>query len=135
MRKKGARIKFKAKTSIVFAVSRSDSTELQTYPHAALDRCLLGIADGDDIATLVTRINWAQALAMVTGKEKDPLLDAAVGALVSVIARFERTGQAGVSGDEKRTIGDALNLADQMQVTSTRRELRDALIVAMRSGK
>lgn len=134
MRKRGASFKYKSRAPVVFGVARSDSIDLQAQPHAALDRCLGGLGDSQDIATLATRVNWAQALSGFHEPDHSfESLDAAVDSVASMIKRLNQTGKVGLSGDERRAIGNALNVADFLQGISTRRQLRDALLSVERS--
>lgn len=50
----------------------------------------------------------------------------ALSAICEVGKRYKRTGKLGCTGDEFRAIGDGLNLADDPQEATTRREQREA---------
>ncbi|MEG1971331.1 MAG: hypothetical protein RR101_14560 [Burkholderiaceae bacterium] len=105
-------------------------TELALGPQACLLKLKQGLGESYDIETIGTALNIAAASCdRFDGgcAEAKATITAGVHALHSVRLRERATGRHGVSGDELRALGTALELADKMRDLSTRRELRDCL--------
>ncbi|NSX15591.1 hypothetical protein HTY52_16015 [Cupriavidus taiwanensis] len=115
----------------MFRFSRNAEVDLQLIPHVELSKILDGTATESAWHTLAFRINVGQAVASLFFKEHQELRDAmdtAVEAVAHVGKRFQQRGRLGVTGDEFRAIGDALNLTDEMQRACTRRQLLAATL-------
>ncbi|WP_254601910.1 hypothetical protein [Cupriavidus taiwanensis] len=116
---------------VMFRFSRNAEVDLQLIPHVELSKILDGTATESAWHTLAFRINVGQAVASLFFKEHQELRDAmdtAVEAVAHVGKRFQQRGRLGVTGDEFRAIGDALNLTDEMQRACTRRQLLAATL-------
>ena len=113
---------------IIFRQSKSADRTLKTMPHLALSAMRSGKGTFDDWETLATRINIGVVLAARHFKDASEAMQGAVEAIQSAHKRFTEAKRWGLSGDEFRAIGEALNLADEMQEQCTRRELRDAML-------
>lgn len=113
---------------VTIRFSEQDEQNFQLMPHLELTNLKHG--HGTDVSwdTLELRLKWGHTLALQKGLAavQEPI-QAAIGYLREVHQRFKRVEKYGVSGDESSAIGQALNLADELQLTATRRELRDAL--------
>ncbi|UBM11706.1 hypothetical protein [Cupriavidus metallidurans] len=109
-----------------YRFSSNAEVDLQLVPHVELSKILDGTATEAAWHTLAFRINVGQAVATMYFAENLPLrdaMDAAVIAIAEVGKRFRARGRLGVSGDEFRSIGQGLNLTDDMQRICTRRQL------------
>ncbi|WP_455275106.1 hypothetical protein [Ralstonia thomasii] len=113
----------------LFRFSRSAELHLQLVPHIELEKMRDGTATEQSWHTLAFRINVGQTLAHQQFADQAAALDAmahGVWAIAEVGKRYKRTGRFGCTGDEFRAIGEALNLTDDMQKETTRREQRTA---------
>ncbi|WP_454711124.1 hypothetical protein [Cupriavidus nantongensis] len=116
---------------VMFRFSRNAEVDLQLVPHVELSKILDGTATEAAWHTLAFRINVGQAVASLFFKEHQELrdaMDAAVEAVAHVGKRFQQRGRLGMTGDEFRAIGHALNLTDEMQRACTRRQLLAATL-------
>jgi len=59
-------------------------------------------------------------------------MEQSLAAIKSVKARHERTSKWGTTGEEFNVIGQALNLTDEMQLNTTRRQQEDSLNTLLR---
>jgi hypothetical protein len=113
---------------VVYRFSQGNETDLQLIPHTSLSKFKEGAADSRDWHTLASRVNLGNTLAYTHYEgEVKTMMDRATQALGSVFKRHEKTGAWGCTGDEFNSMGDGLNLTDQMQKECTRRELQDAM--------
>lgn len=113
----------------VFRHSCGADTDLQLIPHSMLAKILAGEGDAECWHTIVFRLNCANAIAnksFAHQPEVQDEMEKALAAICEVGKRFKRTGKFGCTGDEFKVIGAGLNLADDLQVKTTRREQRDA---------
>lgn len=98
--------------------------DLQLYPHAELSKLRDGVATAEAWHTIVARLNVGQVTAhRHFTNEAQKACRTALDSMVCVRERHARVGKWGISGDEFATVGAALNLTDDMQLNSTRREL------------
>ena len=118
----------------VFRFSAKDERNLQLVPHQSLEAMRRGEGQEPDWHTLAVRLNLGATLAyrLFDTPEARALLDSAQDALRSAWERFEKTQRIGLTGPEMTTIGEALNLTDDMQLRCTRRELSAALAEVFR---
>lgn len=102
---------------------------LKSHPHQALESMRSGTATADDYNTVSLRIRWGDRMIEDHIIEAEPreIMRQGIAALVSVGERFDRIGRFGLNGEEFRLLGDALNLADELQSTLTRREMKQSL--------
>lgn len=113
----------------VFRHSGSADTDLKLIPHAMLDKILHGEGDEECWTTIVFRLNCGNAIAnksFAHQPEVQDEMEKALAAICDVGKRFKRTGKFGCTGDEFKAIGAGLNLADDLQANTTRREQRGA---------
>lgn len=114
---------------VVFRFSSEAETKLQLTPHAHLDKMRDGTGDRLAWQTLKYRINVGSLLAAQHYGEHQDVHEAmaqAVEAVTAIGKRFVRTNRFGCSGDEFRAIGRGLDLADELQKATTRRQQRTA---------
>ncbi|SDO94671.1 hypothetical protein SAMN04488595_103176 [Ralstonia sp. 25mfcol4.1] len=109
-----------------YRFSNKAEVDLQLIPHVELSKILDGTATENAWFTLGFRVNVGQlaaALYFAENRELREAMDAAVEAIAAVGKRYRARGRLGVTGDEYRVIGRALNLTDEIQRMCTRREL------------
>ncbi|SPA44627.1 hypothetical protein [Cupriavidus taiwanensis] len=114
---------------VMFRHAGSDDNKLKLIPHAHLSKILAGEGDSECWHALVFRLNCACAIAnksFAHQPEVQDEMERALAAMVEIGKRFKRTGKLGCTGDEFRVVGAALNLADEIQDATSRREQRDA---------
>jgi hypothetical protein len=108
--------------------SQANETQLQLVPHAELEKFRRGLADEYSWNTLAFRLNWGYVMADdFMEAEARAVMEQGLAAIRSVKARHERLGQWGMAGEEFTQVGDALNLTDQMQQRTTRKEQHAAI--------
>ncbi len=102
---------------------------LMLVPHAELDKFRDGTADEGTWHTITMRLDWGAFMSIdhFDNIEANDQIRDALDAMLSIKDRHERTGKYGVSGDEFFKIGEALNLTDEMQKQTTRREQEESL--------
>ena len=114
---------------VMFRRSGAADTTLKLTPHAMLAKVMAGEGDEECWNTLVFRLNCGNAIAnqsFAHQPEVQDEMERGIVAICEVGKRYKRTGKLGCTGDEFRAIGAALNLADDLQANTTRREQRDA---------
>ena len=113
---------------VLLRYSATDERQLKLVPHMALAAIREGRAVEEDWHTLAVRVNWGTVLARFPEYQGvQPDFTVALDALRSLKARAEKTGRWIGTGDELRSIGEALALCDEMQDGTTRRDLKAAL--------
>ena len=118
---------------ILFRFSTAAETKLQLTPHQHLVNMRDGTATQLSWEMLKYRVNVGVLLAAEQHQDNVDLCDAlteAVLAISSIGRRFARLGRFGCSGDESRAIGRGLDLVDELQKTSTRKQQRKASQIA-----
>ncbi|GAQ30273.1 hypothetical protein SAMD00023378_3956 [Ralstonia sp. NT80] len=116
---------------ILFRFSRDDDINLQIRAHAALQHVSTGNADEKDWHTISDRVNVGLALSRQAFPDRTDvheLMDQAVLAVVSLGKRYRAVGRMVATGHELTVIGDALQLIDEMQKETTRRQQRAATL-------
>jgi hypothetical protein len=114
---------------VIFRHSGGADTDLKLIPHMMLDKIIRGEGDEECWHTIVFRLNCGCAIAnksFAHQPEAQDEMEKALVAICEVGKRWKRTGKFGCTGDEFRVIGDGLNLADELQEATTRREQRGA---------
>ncbi len=109
--------------------SASAETDLKLIPHSMLAKLLAGEGNAECWHTIVFRLNCANAIAnksFAHQPEVQDQMEQALAAICEVGKRFKRGGKWGCTGDEFKLIGAGLNLSDELQQETTRREQRDA---------
>lgn len=119
----------KGQLPIVFRHSSQADLTLKVIPKKDLERLRLGEADEITINTLVFRLNWGYIMAgeIFDTPEARLIMENGLAAIRSVKERHKKTGKYGVTGEEFFAMGDALNMTDEMQAGSTRREQQKCL--------
>jgi hypothetical protein len=111
-----------------YRFNRDGEIDLQLIPHLEFQKLKLMCADDETWNTLAARVNVGYVLAnSYAGDKQKTACSLALDALVLIKNRHYEIGKFWSSGDELEAIGEALNLTDDMQKASTRRDLRDAL--------
>lgn len=108
----------------VFRHTHAADTMLKMIPHQELARLRDGTADEGTWHTLTCRLDWGCFMSIdhFQNIEVNDAIQAALNSMRSIKARFERVGKWGMTGEEFVNIGAALNLVDDMQSQTTRRE-------------
>lgn len=110
---------------VLFRFPESEGQKLKIWPHLALAALLTGKADDSQVNDIAARLGLAYVQAADRYPDDLEAHKAGQEALRAIRARHERTGQWGISGDESRAIGNCLNIADEYQDASTRRQLHE----------
>lgn len=114
--------------------SAADDFKLKIVPHQELERFREGTADESAWHTLTMRLDWG--LFMAIDHFEDDVAKTAIRegleALLSIKDRNAKLAKWGASGSEFKAIGLALNLIDEMQDNTTRREQHDSLEAMLR---
>lgn len=115
---------------IIFGLGQDDDRQLQLSPHAALLKLREGTATATDYDSIACRINIGQAVTHQCSynDEVKAVIATAMAAVISVGERHRQLGKFGISGDELVALGAGLNMADELQKSCTRRELREAML-------
>lgn len=121
---------------INFRFDSEAETKLQLVPHSQLERFLAGCGDIVAFEDVACRCNFGALMAQkhYTAAEIAPAKEALI-ALLAMQHRYKTTGKWGVSGDEFTAIKAGLNMTDEIQKNSTRREMRDVLIKMAKGEK
>ena len=109
-------------------------TMLKMIPHMELAKLRDGTADEGTWHTLVCRLDWGCFMSIdhFENIEANDAIQAALNGMRSIKDRFDRLGKWGMSGEEFVNIGAALNLVDEMQSQTTRREQEDSFNAMLR---
>lgn len=110
-----------------FRYDSKSETNLQLVPHSELDKFRHGLADEVAWNTLAFRLNWGYVLADEFSDEARAEMIKGLDAIRSVKARHESTGKWGMTGEEFFAVGESLNLTDDMQAKTTRKEQLEAI--------
>jgi len=114
---------------LMFAYDAAHATQLKMMPHTAFDRVSEGVANGDDIATIVVRLDWGYILAKTLFDEPviSNILETAFEAVKTLREAINTHGSCLATQNELQAIGIGLNTVDDLQDNSTRREQWNAL--------
>ena len=135
MRKKS---KYKPRPVVVlpkiFRHSKEADIDLQLVPHQELEKFKTGEADEYTWNTVCFRLNWGYVMSgdHFDSEEARELMQASLEAIRSVKARHAKTETWGTTGNEFNIIGQALNLTDEMQMNTTRKQQDESLNTLMR---
>lgn len=109
---------------------------LKLIPHGHLQAIVDGRGTEEEFLTVAFRIMVGGSLTVFADTEGEKALEGtfteAVKALVSVGERYERLGKFGCNGDELKALKDALNLTDDLQEVTTKRQQADMYEQCMR---
>lgn len=108
--------------------NEESETALQLAPHAELMKLREGYGDEGSWNTIVARLNIGLVAANDNNKE-DQAKEIRIGldAMLKVQARFDKSGQWGLSGSDLKQVGDALILTDNLQLSLTRKQFAKAI--------
>lgn len=114
---------------MIIRFDSEDERTLQLIPHTALAALKAGNATESDWHTLACRLNVGITMARTLfGQDVAMIMATALASVCDVRDRWKRVGKYGANAQEIKEIGAGLVLADDMQRSSTRREMRDALV-------
>lgn len=118
----------------IFRHSKEADITLQLVPHQELEKFKTGEADDYTWNTVCFRLNWGYVMSgdHFDSEEARELMQASLEAIRSVKARHEKTKTWGTTGNEFNIIGQALNLTDEMQMNTTRKQQDESLNTLMR---
>ncbi len=118
----------------IFRHNKESDIALQLVPHQELEKFKTGEADEITWNTVCFRLNWGYVMSgdHFDSVEARELMEQSLKAIRSVKDRHDRTGKWGTTGEEFNIIGQALNLTDDMQMNTTRRQQEDTLNTLLR---
>ena len=118
----------------IFRHNKESDIALQLVPHQELEKFKTGEADPVTWNTVCFRLNWGYVMSgdHFDSVEALELMEQSLKAIRSVKDRHDRTGKWGTTGEEFNIIGQALNLTDDMQMNTTRRQQEDSLNTLLR---
>ncbi len=118
----------------MFRHSKESDIALQLVPHQELEKFKTGEADEITWNSVCFRLNWGYVMSgdHFDSVEARELMEQSLKAIRSVKDRHERTSKWGTTGEEFNIIGQALNLTDDMQMNTTRRQQEDSLNTLLR---
>ena len=119
---------------ISIGLSAEMQTNLKLPPHMILDAFTHGRGDESGAHTLIAAVNLGAVLSRTQSTDAQAVMESGLVAVQSVKDRGERGGKWGVTGDEYKAIAAALVLSDDMQMISTRRDLREAVRAVYREA-
>lgn len=97
-------------------------------PHQELDKIRSGDGNEESWNTIAMRVNVGAMMAkLYFNKEAQDAMQDAVNSISALAERMKTTGRLVMTGDEFRDISTALNLTDDMQVNTTKREQAEAM--------
>ena len=111
-----------------------DERNLQIFAHAEFLKLKEGVSTDETWHVIVCRLNIGMVLAMSHFEAAAHSLRQGLDAMVSVKDRYARVSKWGISDSESQYVGQALNLTDEMQKQSTRRELRNSIKTVFLQG-
>lgn len=117
----------KYKAQAWWKIDDHSSFLLQALPHEVLENFRLGKVQEGDFDTLAMRVNWCKVACRKFAPEHLDMAEAAILAMLSVKDRHNRIGQWGMSGQELKAVGDALNAMDDLQTQVRRVDLNSTM--------
>lgn len=131
------RSKYRPKPAVLpkmFRHSKEADIDLQLVPHQELEKFKTGEADEYTWNTVCFRLNWGYVMSgdHFDSVEARELMERSLKAIRSVKTRHEKTGRWGTTGEEFNIIGQALNLTDEMQMNTTRKQQDQSLQTLLR---
>ena len=118
----------------IFRHSKEVEVTLQLVPHQELEKFKTGEADDYTWNTVCFRLNWGYVMSgdHFDSVEARELMQDSLDAIRSIKARHEKTNTWGTTGNEFNIIGQALNLTDEMQMNTTRKQQDESLNTLLR---
>lgn len=115
------------KAPLLFRRPQAHQVTLMIVPHAHLQALVDGRGTEDEFLTVAFRVAVGSSLtAFADDEDQKPLNEVFLASLNSLIAvgeRYERLGKFGCNGDELTNLKEGLNLTDDLQAVTTRRQL------------
>jgi hypothetical protein len=113
--------------SILFRIRPDDELNLKLVPHGHLSAMAEGRGDEGAFNTVTFRTLVGAALLGFADDDDKKKLETeifkpALASLISVGERYQRLGKFGLNGDELKSLKEALNLTDDLQAVTTRRQ-------------
>lgn len=106
--------------------SAGQELDLKLIPHGHLRAIVDGRGTEDEYLTVCFRVLVGARLAGLADEEGQKHLDevflTALKNLITVGERYERLGKFGCNGDELTSLQEALNLTDDLQAVTTRKQ-------------
>lgn len=120
---------------VLIRFGADDERTLQLVPHQALERLINKESGESDWHTITCRLDIGLMLAKnhFTDTEQQVMVQA-LSAICDVSDRFKRVGLYGTSEIEAKSIGAGLVLTDEMQLNTTRRQMRDVIEFVMKEA-
>lgn len=109
---------------LMFGYDAAHALRLKMMPHAAFERLKDGVADDDDLATIVVRLDWGYILAKKIFEEPviSGVLEKAFEGVKSLQNTINTSGLCIATEHELGAIGKGLTVVDDLQDNTTRRE-------------
>lgn len=116
---------------VVFRHSQDADLNLKFIPHDEIEKFRHGQADETALNSLKFRLNWGYVMAgeYFDTPEARKCMEDSLSAIRSVSERVGRTGKYGCTQPEFEAICAGLDVTDDMQSQTTRRQQRDAAYV------
>lgn len=110
---------------MTIGIDEAGKQAMKLIPHAEFEKMRMGIATEESWHTIAGRLNLGYIMATTHewGLILDGKMKVALDSIVAVMERFKRSGKFGLSGEEMKSIGEALNYIDDMESCLTRKEL------------
>jgi hypothetical protein len=109
---------------MVIRHSKADELKLKLIPHQHLQAIVEGRGGKLEFASIAFRVIVGAAMTEYADNREplDEVYKAAVDSLIQIGERYKRLETFGTSGDELRSLKDALNLTDDMHDVTTSRQ-------------
>lgn len=119
-------VKRPVKLPAIFRHTPDQELSLKLIPHGHLQAVVDGRGTEEEFLTVTFRVMVGGSLTAFADEAGEKALEGvyvdALKALVSVGERYERLGKFGCNGDELKSLKDAINLTDDLQEVTTRRQ-------------
>lgn len=106
--------------------SQMQELDLKIIPHAHLQALVDGRGDTNEYLTVAFRVLVGASLTVLADSDGEKTLEQAfqpaIDALLSIGERYERLKKFGLNGDELMALKEALNLTDELQDVSTKKQ-------------
>jgi hypothetical protein len=114
------------KLPAIFRHTPAQELDLKIIPHGHLQAVIDGRATENEFLTVVFRVMVGGSLTSFANEEGEKALESiytnALNALIAIGERYERLKKFGCHGDEIRFIKEALNMTDDLQELTTRKQ-------------
>lgn len=116
----------------IFGMSKKMSTDLRLPAHLFLEAFRTGHGTEEAAHSLAACMNIGARLSAYQSEEVQEAMSAALDACQAMMDRGNSTGKWGLSGDELKALGEGVNLTNEMQDASMRRQVMNAIHETMR---